>query len=155
MRFFRLRLKSGEAAEDLVQDIFLKIADLDDSQIGNPAAFLYRLGWNIMLDTLRQQRRGAVRDVAWSITQHSTLFGEAVSETASADDAVAARQRLQRLLAMLETLNPKTQRIFRLHKFEGRSHAEVAAELGISRSSVEKHISAALHKLLEQLDDPI
>jgi RNA polymerase sigma factor (sigma-70 family) len=155
VRFFCLRLKSSEAAEDLVQDVFVKIADLDGRQIVNPAAYLYRLGWNVMLDTLRQQRRGAVRDGSWLNAQTSTLLGEPVSETPPADDAVASRQRLRRLLTLLEDLHPKTQHIFKLHKFEGLSHAEVAAKLGISRSSVEKHVSAAIHHLLEQLDGPI
>jgi RNA polymerase sigma factor (sigma-70 family) len=155
VRFFCLRLKSSEAAEDLVQDVFVKIADLDGRQIVNPAAYLYRLGWNVMLDTLRQQRRGAVRDGSWLNAQTSTLLGEPVSETPPADDAVASRQRLRRLLTLLEDLHPKTQLIFKPHKFEGLSHAEVAAKLGISRSSVEKHVSAAIHHLLEQLDGPI
>jgi DNA-directed RNA polymerase specialized sigma24 family protein len=107
VRFFCLRLKSSEAAEDLVQDVFVKIADLDGRQIVNPAAYLYRLGWNVMLDTLRQQRRGAVRDGSWLNAQTSTLLGEPVSETPPADDAVASRQRLRRLLTLRKIFTPK------------------------------------------------
>jgi len=62
---------------------------------------------------------------------------------------MAARQRLAQLTARLTTLPTKTQEAFRLHKFEGLSHAETAARMGVSRSAVEKYISAALKHLLE------
>ncbi|MEG8041644.1 sigma factor-like helix-turn-helix DNA-binding protein [Sphingomonas sp. LR59] len=44
-------------------------------------------------------------------------------------------------------------RVFRRHKIVGLSHAEVAAEFGISRSAVEKHIAVALRHLRKALND--
>jgi RNA polymerase sigma-70 factor (ECF subfamily) len=38
-----------------------------------------------------------------------------------------------------------------MHKFEGLSHPQVAAALGISRSAVEKHVMAALRHLAARL----
>ncbi len=148
VRFFSLRLKSTEAAEDLVQDIFVKISGLSESQIDNPVAYLYRLGWNMMLDKLRQQRRATARDGDWSDVQHTVVANDAVADGPSAEDVLDGRQRLQRIVDALQDLPPQTQRIFRMHKFEGLSHGEVAAALGISRSAVEKHVSAALRHLL-------
>jgi RNA polymerase sigma factor (sigma-70 family) len=48
----------------------------------------------------------------------------------------------------VETLPPQTQRVFRMHKLEGLSHAETAARLGVSKSAVEKHMITALKRLL-------
>ena len=42
-------------------------------------------------------------------------------------------------------------RAFRLHKLDGLSHAEVAAQLWISRSGVEKHIAVAMAHLRRAL----
>ena len=70
---------------------------------------------------------------------------------ASHRNAVAARQRLALLTEALKELSPQTQRVFRMHKFEGLSHPEVAAAIGISRSAVEKHMMAALKHLLARL----
>ena len=62
-----------------------------------------------------------------------------------------AQSRMALLTEALTELSPQTQRVFRMHKFEGMSHPEVAAALGISRSAVEKHMMAALKHLLARL----
>lgn len=150
-RYFTLRLGSPEAAEDLVQDIYFKVASGVRGEIANPAAFLYRLGSNLMLDRLKQQRRAMRRDHGWAETNELRLGGEAVADAPAADEVVAARERLERLLAALDDLPPACRRAFRLHKLEGLSHAQTAAAMGVSKSTVEKHISAALRHLLARL----
>ncbi|HEX4711983.1 RNA polymerase sigma factor [Phenylobacterium sp.] len=152
VRFFTIRLRSVAAAEDLVQDIYVRLSCLDDhTEIQNPTAYLYRLGSNLMLDRLRGERRTAHRDGAWLDSQTVRIGNEEISAEPSAEAAVAARQRLALLTAAIQDLNPQTQRIFRMHKFEGLSHPQVAAALGISRSAVEKHMMAALKHLLARL----
>ena len=151
-RYFTLRLASAEAAEDLVQDIYFKIVGGVSEEIANPSAFLYRLGTNLMLDRLKQQRRAALRDGGWVESQSVALGGETVADAPAADDALASRQRLAKMLAALEDLTPACRRAFRLHKLDGLSHAETAAAMGVSKSTIEKHISAALKHLLKRLD---
>lgn len=152
VRFFTLRLKSPAAAEDLVQDIYLRIEAVEPSvEVKNTAGYLYRLGSNLMLDKLRGERRAAARDHEWRESHHTIVGTEEVSEAPRADDAVAARQRLEAIVALLREMPETTQSVFRLHKFEGLSHPEVAERLGISRSSVEKHVMAVLKRLTERL----
>ena len=79
------------------------------------------------------------------------IGAEEVTDEPTAEQAVAARQRLDATIAALKDLPPQTQRVFWKHKFEGLTHPEVAAALGISRSSVEKHVMAALRHLAERL----
>lgn len=152
VRFFTLRLKSAEGAEDLVQEIYLRIAAADPpTPVENPVGYLYRLGSNLMLDRLRGERRSAARDAAWRDTQRTVLGHDEIAEEPSAEDAIAARQRLAAIVAALSDLPEQTRRVFRLHKFDGLSHSEVAAKLGISRSGVEKHMIAALKHLARRL----
>lgn len=152
VRFFTIRLKSAEAAEDLVQEIYLRIAAADPrTPVENPVGYLYRLGSNLMLDRLRGERRSAARDAAWRETQRTALGADEIADEPSAEDAVAARQRLATIVAALNDLPEQTRRVFRLHKFDGLSHTEVAARLGISRSGVEKHMIAALKHLARRL----
>lgn len=152
VRFFTLRLGSTAAAEDLVQEIYLRLAGLEDLEgVQSPAAYLYRLGSNLMLDKLRGERRGATRDRAWMDLNRANLGGEDLDETPDAEAALAARQRLAAIVAAIGELGPQTQRVFRLHKLEGLSHAETAARLGVSRSAVEKHMIAALKHLAKRV----
>jgi RNA polymerase sigma factor (sigma-70 family) len=150
-RYFTLRLRSPEAAEDLVQDIYLKVIAAPLSDIGNPNGFLYRLGSNLMLDRLKAQRRTAVRETGWRAVTVSSVGGQDVADEPAADAVTEARQRLSMIVEALNTLSPSVRRAFRLHKFEGLSHAETAAAMGVSRSSVEKHISTALKHLIRTL----
>jgi RNA polymerase sigma-70 factor (ECF subfamily) len=149
LRFFTARTGSASEAEDIVQDVYLKIAALDSAQIENPPAYLYRLGTNVMLDRVRARRRATARDDAYGQSSVTLSGGEAVEDAPSADDAVAARQRLARLLTALGELPEQTRRVFTMHKLDGKSYAEVATELGVSRSAVEKRMMAALRRLGE------
>jgi RNA polymerase sigma-70 factor (ECF subfamily) len=155
VRYFTVRTGSSAQAEDLVQEIYLKIVGLDDAAkvaVRNPAAFLYRLGANLMLDRLKQDRRGMVRDEAWRRNQGvETALGEA-ADAPAADQVLAAKQRLRQLAAAVEQLTPQVRRAFVLHKLNGMSQAETAQAMNISRSAVEKHISAALKQLMRQLE---
>ncbi len=147
-RFLRARMGPAGDVEDVLQDVYLRVAAIDaGADIQNPRAYLYRLASNLLLDRVRSQRQTVARDDAWRQVHHLAGPVEDIADAPSAEDVLAGRQRLAALLKALETLPPKTRRIFRMHKFEGLSYAEVAGRLGISRSGVEKHMIDALRVL--------
>lgn len=147
VRFFAARLGSSSAAEDLVQELYLKLSTLEPgTAFDNPSAFLFRTAQNLMLDRLRQDRRTALRDGAWA-TARDLQAGEP-----AVDDALAARRRLTHLAELVEGMPAKMRQAFRLHKFDGLSQAETATVMDISVSAVEKHISAALKLLLRKIE---
>ena len=147
-RFFRARLGASAEVEDLLQDLYLKVSSLgSEVEVQDARAYLYRLGSNLMLDRRRSQLRSAARDGAWRLATHATSASEDIADTPSPEAVVAGRERLAALVAALEALPTKTSAIFRMHKFDGLSYAEVASRLGISRSSVEKHMMTALKVL--------
>lgn len=152
MRLFATRLRSVAEAEDLVQDLFLKIQALDQLEIRDDgSALLFRMANNLMLDRLRVQTRASARDERWRESQTTSVGGDQIADSPSAEDVVAGRQKLAAMMEALKTLPPKTAQAFSLHKLEGLSHAETAATMGISRSAVEKHVSAALKALMGRL----
>lgn len=148
-RFCRARLGgASDGVDDLLQDLYLKVSALPaDTAVDNPRAFLFRLMSNLMLDRWRSKQRATARDSAWRQVNHQADAVEDLDDAPSPEAAAASRQRLTRLVATLETLPPKTQTIFRLHKFDGVSYADIAVQLGVSRSSVEKHMMDALRVL--------
>lgn len=152
VRFFAARLRSMTAAEDLIQDLYVRVASLDPSErVENPSAYLYRLASNLMLDRLRSDRRSGVRDGAWLQGQTVDIGGEGVADEPSAEQSVAARQRLAQVARAITDLPPKTRRAFELHKLQGLTQEETARMLGVSRKTVEKQISSALQRLMAKV----
>lgn len=153
-RLFALRLRSAAAAEDLIQDLYVKVAAWPpDADIGNPDALLYRMATNLMLDRIRAERRTTARDAAWVDANATRAGAEFVDEQASAERIVAGRQRAEQLGAAIQALPPQTRQAFVLHKLDGLTHAEAARRLGVSQKTVEKQVSAALRKLAAALGD--
>lgn len=147
-RFFQARLGPTADVEDLLQDLYLKVAGIEaTAEVREPRAYLYRLASNLMMDRWRSGRRSAARDTAWRDIAHVSGPTEDLDDAPSAEAVVAGRERLTRLMTALDRLPDKTKSIFRLHKFEGFSYAEVADRLGVSKSTVEKHMMDALKVL--------
>jgi RNA polymerase sigma-70 factor (ECF subfamily) len=151
VRLFAAKLGSA-AAEDLVQDIYLKLATLKLSTVvHNPMALLYQIGSNLMLDRLRQQKRGLARDTAWRDSRRISVGKEEIADIPTADDTVSSRQRLLAATATIEDLPPRMRQAFSLHRLEGLSQAATAKAMGVSTKAVEKHISAAIKILVKRL----
>jgi RNA polymerase sigma factor (sigma-70 family) len=158
IRFFTSRTGDAAEAEDVVQEIWLHVVRMKGGArtkrgpIANPLAYLHRVGMNIVLDRLREGRRRARREQDWSDTATSCAGNEAVDETPSPLAIAEGRARIRALAAAIEKLPPGAAHVFRRHKLDGVGHAQIAAELGISRSAVEKHIAVALRHLREALE---
>lgn len=152
LRFLAARCGSLSAAEDVAQDLYLKLASRDRAaEVGNPQAMLYRMALNLMVDRARGESRSAARDTAWRQVARTEVGGVDISDEPPADEAAASAQRLRQLVAAVRDLPPQAGRAFRLHKLEGLSHAETARVMGLSVKAVEKHVSAALKALSARL----
>ena len=150
VRFFTVRLRSPTAAEDLVQELFLKVQAMSGVEVASPSALLYKLGNNLMLDRLRQERRAVARDHEWYKSRRNLVGGEDATDEPEPEDVLTARRRLAEIVAAVQAMPPRTRQAFELHKLEGRSQAETAKAMGVSVSAIEKLISEAMRRLAEQ-----
>lgn len=151
LRFFTSRTGSPAEAEDVVQEIWLHVARSNIGPVASPLAYLHRVGMNIVLDRVREGQRRARREQGWSDVAIERRGGESTDEGPLPDEVVDSRQQAQRLAVAIAALPQGAGRVFRLHKLEGLGHAEVAAELGITRSAVEKHMAVAMRHLREAM----
>jgi len=150
--FLAARTRSMATAEDLVQDLYLKVAALPrDAEVKAPGPMLYRMAANLMVDHLRSDQRSSQRNAQWRLDTRLTLGGTDVVSEPAADEALMARERVRLLAEAVAELPPQMGRAFRLHKLEGKSQAETAEAMGVSRKMIEQHIGVAIRRLTEKL----
>jgi RNA polymerase sigma factor (sigma-70 family) len=155
LRYLRARTGDPAEAEDVVQELWIKVQSGDSGPVANGRAYLFRMAHNLVLDRLREQRRRRLRDSSWSVERSAgvTSDGDLVDPGQGAESELVAGEDLARLANAIEQLPAGARRAFCLHKLDGLSHSEVAARLGISRSGVEKHVALAMQQLRRALGD--
>lgn len=155
VRFLTARCGDFNQAEDLIQDLWLKVGAVTPGPIANGRAYLFRMANNLMLDTLRGRRRAMARDHGWLDAQEGgALTPDLRPDPApSAEEAISTGQERDVLMRAIDGLPPGAARALRLHRFEGLGQGEVAQAMGISRSGVEKHLATAMRHLRAALAD--
>lgn len=133
---------AGESVEDLLQELWFKVAAIStDADVTDPTSYLFRMAHNLMLDRHRTERRRADRDHHYHGV--SDLTGAGHDPSPAPDRALIAKQQLAEVERVLKSLGPRTDFIFRRHRVEEVPQREIAAELGITVSAVEKHLQKA------------
>jgi RNA polymerase sigma-70 factor (ECF subfamily) len=135
------RILGGDSgAEDVIQAVWFKARRVDNSQsIDNPRAYLYRLAINLATDHGREStRRNRL------LAEHY-LWQE--DEQISTEEQVMAQDELQRVLDAAGHLPEPTRTIFHLNRLQGLTQADIARRMGVSVTTVENHVRAALQRL--------
>lgn len=143
--FLLARGMSREDAEDLLQDLYVKIASGEPGPIGQPKAYLYRMANNLAHDRRRAEASRIRRDRAWTSAQGS----EGADRRINPEELLQARDYLRRVDAVLDELPERTSSIFRRFRIEGESQKAIANSLDISLSAVEKHLQRAYRVVLD------
>ena len=149
LRFLRARLGSEFDAEEVLHDLWARLATAPTGPVQNPRAYLFKMANNLALDRRRAERRRVLRD---ETVTRDVAIGHGHEQVVAAADPDAAtilieRHEHARLAEAVERLPDGARRVLVLHKLEELSHSEVAARLGISRSAVEKHMAVAMRHL--------
>ena len=140
-RFLRRFLSSPDDIDDLVQETFLRAYTAEqDMYIHTPKAFLFKIARNLALKELGRRSR--------LITNYIVDLGatEVITGRTSVEDEVAERERLAVFCKAAAALPLQCRRAFLMRKVYGLSHQEIAQELNISVSTVEKHLATGLTK---------
>lgn len=141
MRFLLLRGASSADAEDILQEVYLKLLAESLGPIAEPRAYLYKTTNNHFLGFRRSAGRRARREEDW-VEVHGGGDGE-LDERPSIETELIAREQLAILQRVLDGLPERTRMIFRRFRIDGEPHRRIAADLEISVSAVEKHLAKA------------
>lgn len=145
--FISRRVPSRHDAEDLAHDACLRtLAWQERTVIENPEGALFRVARNLLVD--RSRREAAVPILESYVDESRTM----VEQTCPASTA-EARDRLAVVQAAIQALPQRCRQIFILNRFGGLSYPEIARKLGLSQSTVEKHMIRALASCKRALEE--
>jgi RNA polymerase sigma-70 factor (ECF subfamily) len=140
-RYLMLRGASADEAEDILQEVYLTLSADRIGPVAEPRAYLYRMTTNHFLLSRRTAGRRTRREEDW-VEAHSGEERE-IDEQPSAEARLIAREQLAILQRVLDGLPERTRTIFRRFRIDGEPQRQIAADIGISVSAVEKHLTRA------------
>jgi RNA polymerase sigma factor (sigma-70 family) len=149
LRVFRRRSSSPEEAQDLVQEVFVRLAGIGAGRLKaltHPEAYVARIARNLLVN---QGESAAVR----SRHLHVVAQEENIA-VVDQQSRLEARDMLRRLEAAVLRLKPRTREVFLAHRVEGLSYAEIAERTGLKVKGVEKHMSKAIAAIDRHMDRP-
>lgn len=147
-RFLLGRLRNEQDAEDVLQECFIKFGNYKPEKcLTNPEGLLFKIAYTLSIDAIRKKKSDSARENSWVKENITYISGEPVVDMPPLDRSLDARRNIKKILALLKELPPKCRHVFVLHKFDGLSHAQVAEQVGISKSMVEKYMIRALKKI--------
>ena len=148
-RFLARHHLQRDDVADIVQETYCRVLKSGELQaIRHPRAFLFRVASNLVLNAAKHRRtagEGVNIDVA---------SADIADEQPSSCRRLEAEEELIIVRAALTELAPRCREVFVMNRFEDRSYSEIADELGLSVSMIEKYVSQALAHLRKRLADP-
>ncbi len=145
-KYFRKRVYNQNEVEDLVQDVFYRLTSrANNADLERPEAFIFQIAANLLRD---KARREATKR---AFTKHLSDQNENAFEELSPERVLLGKEKVVALKNALNELPERTRTVFLLHRFEEFKYREIAQQLGISMSSVEKHMMDAIKHLTHRL----
>jgi RNA polymerase sigma-70 factor (ECF subfamily) len=144
--FFLFRIvNSPEIAEDILQDVFIKIW-IDRTKLTTIdyfGSYLFMMARNHAINGLRR------------MAQETLILSELQRENAAlelpVDETILQKQVQERLNSIIKGLPTRQREVYTLSREKGLRQEEIARQLNISISTVQNHMTQALHTIRQQL----
>ncbi len=140
-----VRTLSAADADDLIQEAYARLWEIDVEAIGNGRAYFFAVVRNLLGEQARRSRIVPMERMG-EIDALSII-----SEEPGPERQITARQELERLRRILSELPLQCRRTFELRKIEGLSIRETALRMGVGEGTVEKQLAKAFARILDAL----
>lgn len=135
--------RDEDATDDVLQEVFIKLWNVRGTVDPDRSlkALLYQMARNFALNHVRSVKRRA----------QEPLEPDAHGADPSTDGELTAGTLERRLRVWIDELPPRRREAFRLSRFDGLSHDEIARVMALTPKTVNNHIVLALQTLRERL----
>lgn len=137
--FCLFMLKSPTVAQDVVQEVFIKVwsARRTLNSVQSFSNYIYTLSKNQSLNELRSAKRK-------EIMENILIRHEEASDAENAETKLIVKEYQALLEAAINELSEQKRKIYVMSRNEGKSHKEIAEIMQISPHTVQSHISDSL-----------
>jgi len=143
---FRI-LKNDDEAEDIVQEVFVKIWEsrdkLTDYKLLN--SYIFTIAYNNSIDLIRKRINN-------SKYLERLKKSSVIHETPSIIGEVEFNELSSRVEKLIANLPVRQKEVYLLHREKGLTYPEIAEQLGITKNTVENHMAKALIYLRQNID---
>jgi RNA polymerase sigma-70 factor (ECF subfamily) len=143
-----LRILRNEAtAEEVLMDVYLQVwrqAGHYDAAKGRPFTWLAMMARSRAIDRLRSGKP----EEQWP---EEIETAHVIAHPSGMEEAVAANERRQIVIAALDTLSPQEREVIELAYFSGLTQSEMASQLGQPIGTIKTRVRRGLMKLRETL----
>jgi len=144
--FSKSFLKLEEGIDDILQEVFLKIWDNRKNIRSNYTfnSYIFTITRNLLLNELRSRFNDQkIRD---------QLFRASVADEYLSFERTEYDELKEKIEGLIDELPPRQREIFRLSRFEGLSHQEIAEKYHLSTKAIEYHITRSIRFLKNKLN---
>lgn len=143
-RFSRLYLRSDDDAEDVVQEVFIRLWQIHERihPDDNFSGLLFIITRNLIFNRFRRQ----IDPLGFKVSVRAAL--EASDDIES---EISARDLSEYIDRLVDLMPARQRQVFNMSRREHKSYREIAEELDLSQKTVEAHMREALRFLRDNL----
>jgi RNA polymerase sigma-70 factor, ECF subfamily len=145
--FIARRVESRETAEDLAQEVLLRLLRADTAHLANPSAWLFRVARNVITDHYRTRRPAA------PISVDRTRPADSAADPFADDPASARRELATCLVSLVDQLAEPYRSAVTAVDLHGHTHAAMAGRAGISIPGAKSRVQRGRRLLRRLLTD--
>lgn len=145
--FFRRRVRHSWDAQDLTQEVYLRLLRADERElIRNPEGYLRTVAGNLLREYAVLHKRALKSQELPELEADPAFIDEQMPE------AELDRERHEaQLAAALDHLPPRWRAVLLMQHQHGLSYQDIARELGVSTHMVKKYVVKALASCRKEL----
>ena len=143
------RIVPPHEIEDVVQETYVRVCQFKNKgEIRKPRALMVKTARNIALDYIKRAEWRLSSSLEDEVETSNSDFNNSIDDPLH---QVATDQEFGQFCEIVRQLPQQCKKVFILKKVYGHSQREIAHELGISESTVEKHISRGMRYCTKQM----
>lgn len=146
-RFLRRFLYKQEDIDEISQETFLRAYKATlGRQVDSPKAYIFQVARSLAYNELTRKTRKLTDYLEDALEQDA-------GTTDTLEDEMAAQQKVGFFFDAIADLPPQCRRVFLMRKVQGMPHKAISQSLGISASTVEKHIAIGTERCKRYIDE--